>query len=642
MSLTVRLFGGVSLEIDGRPAVPPERLHGRLLLVYLALHPGPHARGDLAALLWPGMPADSGRANLRAAAASLRRAVGERHLDAQRDRIALADAWVDALAVREDLRAGRLDEALELAGGLLAQGLEASWLDAEREEHLDLVDHALTVLASRAEGEGDLRRAVSYARRRTALDPLAEEPHRELMRLLAAAGDRAAALTVYARLGERLRIDLGLAPSRETRAAAAQLRDEPEVGDDAVSLPAALARAAAAAAQINANADAADLYERASTLLATSVSTVLRDRCAALVGLGEARLRAGQAEAVREPLLEAAAIARRLGDAELLGAAAIGLASVPFFPGDAASDETVIELLREALELTPRANAAARARLLARLARERYFVAGEGEFESLAAEALALARGSGDRAALGLALETVHLAVAGVGDAHRRLAMADEMVRLGEPELELRGRVLRAVDLLELGEPDATAREGELLEALSARLRRPAYRWWPALWRATLAIAGGRLDAGERLAGEALAVGSAPLGEAAELEFAAQALWLMSERGALGDVAGEVDALVARYPALPVLRAAQALAHARAGSGERAGAIVAELARGDFARPRRDPGWLVAAALVAQACAATSDAAHAEALRRALAGSEDRHAVSAHGSVWLGPVSAWL
>ena len=91
-----------------------------------------------------------------------------------------------------------------------------------------------------------------------------------------------------------------------------------------------------------------------------------------------------------------------------------------------------------------------------------------------------------------------------------------------------------------------------------------------------------------------------------------------------------------------MLRAAQALAHARAGSGERAGAIVAELARGDFARPRRDPGWLVAAALVAQACAATSDTAHAEALRRALAGSEDRHAVSAHGSVWLGPVSAWL
>src|SRR5205807_3677388 len=118
----VRLSGGLAVEVDGRPAPPPRRLHGRLLLAYLALHPGPHARADLAALLWPAMPPTSSRGNLRSAIASVRASVGERHLVTSRDRVAIVDAWVDALAVHDHLRDGRFEEALELAaGGALLQ-----------------------------------------------------------------------------------------------------------------------------------------------------------------------------------------------------------------------------------------------------------------------------------------------------------------------------------------------------------------------------------------------------------------------------------------------------------------------------------------------------------------------------------------
>jgi Bacterial transcriptional activator domain len=57
-----------------------------------------------------------------------------------------------------------------------------------------------------------------------ALDPLAEEPHHELIRRLVHAGDRAAALVVYDRLVRRLREQLHTTPSRATRELVEALR----------------------------------------------------------------------------------------------------------------------------------------------------------------------------------------------------------------------------------------------------------------------------------------------------------------------------------------------------------------------------------------------------------------------------------
>jgi DNA-binding SARP family transcriptional activator len=634
-TLAVRLFGALALERGGRELSPPDRLHGRLLLAYLALHPGAHARGDLADLLWPAVPADSGRSSLRSAVASVRRAVGEAHIAADRERVGLTAVWTDALVFRELLRAGELERALELAGAPLLQGFTGGWVDAERHEHFDRTDHALAVLAARYEEAGDLRRATSLTRRRIALDPLSEPAHRELMRLLAAASDRASALALYAELSERLRAELGIAPSSETRALARALRED-GAGEPERPPPAAILGAAEAASRIDAHADAASLYERAAALTAPA----LRDHAETLIRLGQARLQAGMASEVREPLLEAAEIGRRLGDARLLAEAAIGLSSVPFFPGEEPTDATTVALLGEALALDPPPDV--RATLLARLARERWFAADEVEVGDLAEQALSLARAAGEPRAIGAALDTVHLTLATIGDARERLAIADELVAVGEraedAELVLRGHVLRGVDLLSVGDLDATSHEGALIDALSTRLHRPAYRWWPMLWRATDAIAARRLDDGERIAAEALVVGLGPLGEAAELEAAAQRLWIARERGALAGLTADLDALAARYPMLPVLATARALAYAQDGQHEAATTIVDDLASDAFAGLRRDPGWLVGSVLIAECCELAGDAANARALAEMLAGHEERHAVTLHGSVWLGPV----
>src|SRR5438046_4550562 len=100
--LRVRLFGDMAVEVDGSPVPPPESGRARALLAWLALNPGMHARGQLAARFWPDVLDSSARASLRSAMWSLRRALGddgEPYLVATRDRVGVRDVEVDVLEV---------------------------------------------------------------------------------------------------------------------------------------------------------------------------------------------------------------------------------------------------------------------------------------------------------------------------------------------------------------------------------------------------------------------------------------------------------------------------------------------------------------------------------------------------------------
>ena len=60
------------------------------------------------------------------------------------------------------------------------------------------------MLASASVAAGDHDTAIALARRRAGLDPFDESAHRELISLLAQAGDRGGALVAYQRLADRL------------------------------------------------------------------------------------------------------------------------------------------------------------------------------------------------------------------------------------------------------------------------------------------------------------------------------------------------------------------------------------------------------------------------------------------------------
>ena len=91
------------------------------------------------------------------------------------------------------------------------------------------------------------------------------------------------------------------------------------------------------------------------------------DRAEVLLRLGDARHRAGDAEEALEAFREAAAIARDLGDGELLARAAIGFEETCWRPAihDAGADE----LLEEAAAALPGDESPVRARVLGALAR---------------------------------------------------------------------------------------------------------------------------------------------------------------------------------------------------------------------------------------------------------------------------------
>jgi class 3 adenylate cyclase len=233
--LRVRLLGEFGIELDGTTLEPPSSRRARALLAWLALDRRMHSRSTLAARFWPDVLDESARTSLRSALSALRKALGpdsDQYLIAGRDEVGLAGdslVWTDVGEFENRIAEGRLEEALAVSGGgeLLA-GLDDDWVYERRDEHRDRVADVLARLATEAESDGDLQKAIGYTRQQVALDPLAEEPQRDLMRRLSDAGDRAAAIRTYERLSQRLRDELRIAPSQATRELADTLRHASE------------------------------------------------------------------------------------------------------------------------------------------------------------------------------------------------------------------------------------------------------------------------------------------------------------------------------------------------------------------------------------------------------------------------------
>ncbi len=231
--LRVRVLGELGLELDGKPLHAPTSRRARSLLGLLAVDRRTHSRSQLAARFWPDVLDESARTSLRSALSSVRKSLGadvDRYLITGRERVALADeslVWVDLTEFEALLASGSAEEALALCRGELLAGLDDDWIYECRDEHRDRMAQALGRLATEAEDRGELAQAAGLTRREVALDPLAEEPQRELIRRLAAAGDRSGALTAYRRLQDRLRSELGIAPSARTREVVESVRDGP-------------------------------------------------------------------------------------------------------------------------------------------------------------------------------------------------------------------------------------------------------------------------------------------------------------------------------------------------------------------------------------------------------------------------------
>lgn len=246
----------------------PKRL---ALLVYLrvAAPGGFVARDRLLALFWPESDPERARNALRQSLHFLRRSLGEGAVPSRSDREVGVDAGAvacDAVAFREAIGAGRLEQAVELYRGEFLPGFFVEdapeierWIDDQRAELARLAHRAAWTLCERHEARGEMAAALIWARKALAMNPLDEAGARRLRGLLARTGDRPGALEVFQELERRLARELELEPSVETVRLANEIRTQapqPEPVPAAASAPTPASTDAPADRPVNAGADA--------------------------------------------------------------------------------------------------------------------------------------------------------------------------------------------------------------------------------------------------------------------------------------------------------------------------------------------------------------------------------------------------
>ncbi len=218
--LALRLLGAVRLlGPDGEPV--PVGAASMRLVAHLGAHGRPRTRREVAATLWPDAADGRAEANLRSAVwrldgvarEAVRVADGTLALaphvhvdlpDARRVLVGLIDGTLgdDALPAPDDA----LDE-------VLLPGLADDWAAVEREQHRQLVLHALEALAERQLAAGRMAAAALAAARAVRVDPLRESAQRVLMRVHAAEGNASEIARQYDLYRALLHRALGIGPS---------------------------------------------------------------------------------------------------------------------------------------------------------------------------------------------------------------------------------------------------------------------------------------------------------------------------------------------------------------------------------------------------------------------------------------------
>jgi SARP family transcriptional regulator, regulator of embCAB operon len=229
----IQLCGRLIVRLDGErveEALPGTQ--GKRLFGFLALRRSRAvSRDELVEAIWGERLPSAPETALRALLSKLRSTIGAERLEGKTDlRLVLEpDAAIDVERASEaihDADAAVAQEAwrrawitshiaVNIARRTFLAGHDAHWIDEERREMEDVHARGLEALAAAGVGLGgpELDLAERAARQLIKVAPFRESGHRLLMQTLAAEGNVAEALLVYDRLRERLREELGIAPS---------------------------------------------------------------------------------------------------------------------------------------------------------------------------------------------------------------------------------------------------------------------------------------------------------------------------------------------------------------------------------------------------------------------------------------------
>ena len=372
-----------------------------------------------------------------------------------------------------------------------------------------------------------------------------------------------------------------------------------------------------------------------------------RERCELLLARGDVQWKSGDGRGARETFQQAAEIARRIGDAPLLARSALGFAgegSRLLWVRSEVVDQPRIELLEEALHRLGDGDPGLRAQLLARLAINLYWAPEPERVVALSEEAVRLARQLGDPRLLAAVLRARWIALWRPEGAAERLAIADEILHLGERtgdrELALLGHRFRIVGFLEHGDVVATDREIEAWAQIAGELRQPLYLTDLAIWRATRAIMDGRFADGEEQAQRAVELGQREPDVQPILRHEIQTFLLHFHKGCLDQLVGRSQPRTG-VPATMFQRCARAFVWSETGRQAEARRELSALAKEGFPLPR-DGAWVVSMSLLSAVAAELNDRTSAAQLYELLMPYAGRVGIFAAGLACWGSVSYHL
>ena len=232
----IQICGSLAIERDGQrlDRLLPGR-QGRLLFTFLVVSRHRQVpRDEMAEALWREPDPAAVDARLNPLVSKLRRVFGAESIESRSTlQLRLPATWVDLEAADDAIHRaessvvqqdwprawGPALTALIVAERGFLPGEDAPWIDEIRHHVTELRLRALECYAAAGLGIGgtEVAGAVRAGRQLTHLAPLRESGYRCLMRALAAQGNVAEALSVYARLSGCLRDQLGVSPSPATR-----------------------------------------------------------------------------------------------------------------------------------------------------------------------------------------------------------------------------------------------------------------------------------------------------------------------------------------------------------------------------------------------------------------------------------------
>ena len=380
-------------------------------------------------------------------------------------------------------------------------------------------------------------------------------------------------------------------------------------------------------------------FRRALDLLDELPEADPSQRCDVLIGYGDAQRQVGDSS-YSETLLEASDIAQELGDGGRMARAA-DANSRGFSSVVGQIEERRVAALEAALELCTEDQQ--RALLLSLLAVELSYGARLDRRLELSAEAVRLARASGNRHSLAWALARRQIAIAAPQTLSERIVETEEVIALADEIddtlLRYWASVFQGLLALDVGDFETAARGREVQEAIAAETGQPMFLWVNTFAPALLATMAGDFELAEDLTNRSAGLGTEAGQPDVFAVYAAQIHVIRYEQGRLEEILEVQEQAVEEAPLLEAYSGALALTYCELGETEKAReALRASAERGFDVTPT--PSSKAALGFLSEVAARTGETDAAGALYERLLPWRDQ--LSYTGVTMFGPVERYL